>query len=439
MKSLVKHVAFMLAMIVAPAVVGAQIGGEARPIALDDAVRMAQLNQPATVQARNALRTGESSIRQTLLGYLPSLGIGTGATQRGGERYAEGIKLPTTPNPWSYSRGLSIGNVMLFDGFQRWNNYKTQQSNLNASEATLVTQRYNVALNVKTSYYAVLTAREQEAAALRQLEQAEQQLRVSTAKINAGSATRTDSLSGAIAVGNAKQAILNAQNQLRNANAQLTRYVATPYTVTAMAADTSDIVPIALDETALVGLALEGPAVRQNTAQVNAAQSASKAARAPYMPTLSMSASYGLTVDNSSRLQWGASSGNSTSFGFNFNYTLFNNYQREAQIVTTRVNLENSEANLRDQKFLAQQNLTTFLNNFRTALLTIELNKLQIQAAEENLRVVQQQYNLGTKQLLDMLTAQTSLDNARTSLITSRQTARLAKANIETLIGRDLP
>ncbi|MDG1068007.1 MAG: hypothetical protein P8P40_06475, partial [Sulfitobacter sp.] len=50
---------------------------------------------------------------------------------------------------------------------------------------------------------------------------------------------------------------------------------------------------------------------------------------------------------------------------------------REAQIVSTRVNLENSEANLRDQKFLAQQNLTTYLNNFRTALLTIELNKLQ--------------------------------------------------------------
>ncbi len=438
MRTVVKGM-LVAALSVVPSALAAQVGGEARPIALDDAVRMAQLNQPATIQARNALRTGTSSIRQTLLGYLPSLGLNTSATQRGGERYAEGVKLPSTPNPWSYSRGLSIGSVTLFDGFQRWNNYKTQQSNLTASEATLVTQRYNVALNVKTSYYAVLTAREQEAAAQRQLEQAEQQLRVSTAKINAGSATRTDSLSGAIAVGNARQAILNAQNQLRNANAQLTRYVATPYTVTATAADTSDITPIALDEAELTALALDGPAVRQATAQVAASQAASRAARAPYMPTLSMSAGYGLTVDNSSHLQWGAPSGNSTSFGFSLSYTLFNNYQREAQIVTTRVNLENNEANLRDQKFLAQQNLTTQLNNFRTALLTIELNKLQIQAAEENLRVVQQQYNLGTKQLLDLLTAQTSLDNARTSLISSRQTARIAKANIESLIGRDLP
>lgn len=435
---MVKGAVFVLALMAAPAGLAAQIGNEIHPISLDDAVRLAQLNQPSTVQARNALRTGEASIRQTILGYLPSLSISTGATQRGGERYAEGIKLPSTPNPWSYSRGLGIGNVTLFDGMARWNNIKTQKSNLNASEATLVTQRYNVALNVKTAYYAVLTAREQESAAERQLEQAEQQLRVSTAKINAGSATRTDSLSGAIAVGNARQAILNAQNQVRNANAQLTRYVATPYTVTATAADTSDIAEIDVDEASLLSMALEGPAVRQSTAQVNAAQTAAKAARAPYMPTLSMNMSYGLTVDNSSHLQWGAPSGNSTSFGFNLGYTLFNNYTREAQIVQTRVGVENAEANLRDQKFAAQQNLSTYLNNFRTALLSIELNKLQIQAAEENLRVVQEQYNLGTKQLLDLLTAQTSLDNVRTTLISSRQNARLAKANIESLIGRDI-
>ena len=139
--------------------------------------------------------------------------------------------------------------------------------------------------------------------------------------------------------------------------------------------------------------------------------------------------------------EWAGGSGattTSTSLSFNVNYTLFNNYQRESQVVTTRVNLENAEATLRDAKFLAQQNLTTQLNTYRTAQLSIELNKLQIQAAEENLRVVQQQYNLGTKQLLDLLTAQLQLDNARATLIQARQNARVAKAQIESIIGRDL-
>ena len=423
-----------------PAAIGAQGAEDARPISLAEAVRLAQLNQPSTVQARNSIRSGEASVRQSFLnlGFIPTLALNTNATQRGGERYAEGVKLPAQPNPWSYSRGINIGSFTLFDGFNRWNTYRTQQANLNASEAGLVTQLYTASFNVKTAYYAVLTAREQEANAQRQLEQAQQQLRVATAKMNAGSATRTDSLTAAIQVGTARQAILNAQNQLRNSNATLTRYVATPFTVTA-APDTSSIAPLGIDEATLVRMALEGPTVRQSTATLAASQASNRGARAPYMPTLSMSVGYGLTVDNSAHFQWGAPSGNSTNLGFSVNYPLYDGYRREQSIVNSRISVENAEANLRDQKFLAQQNLTTYLNNFRTALLLIELNQLQIQAAEENLRVVQQQYNLGTKQLLDLLSAQTSLDNARTVLVQSRQTARLAKANIESLIGRDLP
>lgn len=428
-------------LILAPAALLAQAGGEARTIALDEAIRLAQLSQPGTLQARNALRTGESSVRSQLLGFLPSLSISQSANQRGGTTLVQGVPLPLTGNPWSYGRSLSFGQVVLFDGFQRWNNYRTAQANLTVSEANMVAQEYAVSLNVKTAYYNILTAREQESAADRQLEQAQQQLAVAAAKMNAGSATRTDSLTAAISVGNARQSILQAQNAARNAEAQLTRYVATAYTVTAVPADTGDVTPLGVDEATLTRLALEGPAVKQAIASFNAAQSTSRAARSPYMPRLTVSGSYGQTLPGSKSFSFSGGDGantQSTSLNFGLSYTLFDNYGRESQIVSSRVGLENAEAGLRDAKFAAQQNLTTYLNNFQTAMMSIQLNKLQIAAAEENLRVVQQQYNLGTKQLLDLLTAQTALDNARTSLIQSRQAARIAKANIEALIGQDL-
>src|SRR5581483_8126989 len=219
-----KNAAVKAMMVLAPAALFAQAGGEARAISLDEAIRLAQLNQPAAIQARNALRTGQASVTSTLLGYLPSLSIGQSASQRGGTTIVQRVPLPLTGNPWSYGRSLSFGSVQLFDGMQRWNNYRTQQANLHASEAAVVTSQYQVALNVKTAYYNILTAREQQAASERQLEQAQQQLAVATAKMAAGSATRTDSLSAAIQVGNARQAIINAQNAIANANAQLTRY-----------------------------------------------------------------------------------------------------------------------------------------------------------------------------------------------------------------------
>ena len=148
------HVKQMVAALVFPGVLCAQGAsglGDAKPISLDEAVRLAQLNQPQTVSARNTLRTNESTIRTTLLGYLPQPSLNLSANQRGGTQLVQGVPIPLTGNPWSYGRTLSFGSVMLFDGMQRWNTYRSAQATMNANEATLVSQNYSVALNVKTS------------------------------------------------------------------------------------------------------------------------------------------------------------------------------------------------------------------------------------------------------------------------------------------------
>ena len=50
-----------------------------------------------------------------------------------------------------------------------------------------------------------------------------------------------------------------------------------------------------------------------------------------------------------------------------------------------------------------------------------------------------QRYALGASTLLDILTSQSQLNSARYALIQARYDARLAKAQIEAIIGRDLP
>ncbi len=48
-------------------------GDGARAIQLDEAVRLAQRNNPAAVQARNALRTSTAAVRTAYAQYIPSL------------------------------------------------------------------------------------------------------------------------------------------------------------------------------------------------------------------------------------------------------------------------------------------------------------------------------------------------------------------------------
>jgi outer membrane protein len=52
--------------------------------------------------------------------------------------------------------------------------------------------------------------------------------------------------------------------------------------------------------------------------------------------------------------------------------------------------------------------------------------------------VQQQRYALGASTLLDLLTSQTQLNQARQALIQARFDGRVARAQLSTLIGREL-
>jgi outer membrane protein len=412
-------------------------GDRTRPITLDEAVRLAQRNNPAAVQARNALRTTSAAVRTAISQYIPSLSVSGSGSKAGGETFFQGKLVPYSGVPWSFSRGYSA-NLELFDGGRRWFNLKSARANVDAADASETSQIYSVALQVKQQYFAVLAARESESAANRQLEQAAEQLKSSIAKVRAGAATKSDSLRGAIAVGNARLAQLTAQNNLRAANAALTRLTGASDVVTAMPADTADVGRIVLDSVELASLALQGPTVKQAEASLASAKAAKSAAKTPYLPTIT--SSYSLNGNNTAEsFDWGSGSiARQTSLRFSLNFPLFNNYTREQNIVTATVNEENATATLRDAKLAQQQSLVQYLGAFRTAEERVGIQLASVAAAEEDLRVQQQRYALGASVLLDVLTSQTTLDQARAALIQARYDARIAKAQVEALVGRDL-
>ena len=73
-----------------------------------------------------------------------------------------------------------------------------------------------------------------------------------------------------------------------------------------------------------------------------------------------------------------------------------------------------------------------------TAQQQVAIQAASVSAALEDLRVQQRRYELGASTLLEVLTSQTQLDQARTALIRARYDYRVAKAQLEALIGRDL-
>ena len=406
-------------------------------VSLQEAVSLAQRNAPAAVQARGQLRTSASAARSALGSFLPSLSASMNQNKQSGQRFdALRNQVVTVDQPWSYSTGLS-SSLELFDGGRRFADVRARRADVDAAEANEVSQRFTIALNVKREYANILAARESESAARAQLDQAEAQLRASIARVQAGAATVSDSLRSLIQVGNARLALVTAQNSVRVASAALTRLVGTPFLVTASPLDTLDLPVVDIDSAALAQAALQGPAVRQAELQLRAAGAGVSASRSSYMPTITMSYSY----NGNGTDPYGFGNGQflyGSNLGFRLNFPIFNNFNREDQIVRARVTQDNASAQLRDARLEAQQNIIQQLGALRTAEERIRIQQASVLAAQEDLRVQQQRYALGASTLLDLLTSQSQLNQARAALIQARQDYRIARAQIEAIIGRDL-
>ena len=125
-------------------------------------------------------------------------------------------------------------------------------------------------------------------------------------------------------------------------------------------------------------------------------------------------------------------------FRLNLSLPLYNQLNRERTIINAGIATANAEASLRDQQLAAQQSLVQATTALRTAQQQITLQTQSVTAAEEDLRVQQQRYQLGVSTVLDVLTSQTQLNQARLALVQARFAARTARAQLEALAGRSL-
>src|SRR5690606_27890621 len=382
-------------------------------------------------------------VRRSYAAFLPSLNFSASSGYTTGVTYFQGQLVPTTGNPWSFRNGLNA-NMTLFDGGARYREVTSSRADERAAESNVTLQEYNVALNVKQQYYNVLAAREAEAAARVQFEQAQQNFRVANARVRAGAATKSDSLRSAIELRNAQIAILQAQQDVRNASAALTRFTGQQTLVKAVPGDTLEPITLDTDSVTIASFIERAPSVTQARASLSAANAGAKAAMAPYWPTISMSGSYGVN-QSSPGFQTGnlwllgeSGNPNSKSVSFSLSYPIFNGLQRETAVIQARVAEDNAQAALRDAQLAADQQVTQAFGQYELAQARIELQQASVEAGEEDLRVQRQRYELGAGTLLDVLTSQSTLNQARLSLIQARRDARVAKAQLEAVVGRDL-
>jgi outer membrane protein len=415
----------------------------ARPITLAEALTMAQENAPSAIQARGQVRTTSAGVRSAYGAFLPNLSFSAGSSRQLPAQQgrtitdASGQQVTLSSEPWSFNAGVSA-NVELFTGGRRFLDLRQAKARSSAAEYNEVAQRYDLALTVKQQFFDILAEREAEAAARAQLETATQSQVDAVARVRALVATRSDSLRTEIQVRSARLAIMDAENALATAEATLSRTIGSTELVTASPADTVDPAPVLISDEELFALANQSPNVTEAEKALDAAKAARKAAWTDYLPSVSMSYSRSGSKSSSHFAPTSSDLEYNGSVRFSLSFPIFNQFQREAQVVQAKVAEDNAVAALRDAQLAARQGMTQVLGAYRTADDRLESQRLTVAAAEEDLRVQQARYKVGGSTFLDVLTSQSQLDQARRDLIRARYDRRVARAQLEALVGRDL-
>ena len=403
-------------------------------VTMDEAVAMALDASPQMVQAETSLGTSEFGTRQAYASFLPSLSVSTGASLSSSERFDPTTGLQVTGQSDSYSAGLSA-SMDVFSGGRNLAAVRSARATVAAAEATVVTRRFAVALEAKRAFFAVLRAEELIRLNGERITQAREQLQAAERQLQAGRATRSDVLRARLQVSNARQGMLNAETQRRTAMYALGQVVGLAGPVAAVS--TEGLEPRALMltvEEMRDFVARNAPTIIASEASLGVAEASLSQARAQYFPSVGVSGGY-----NWSNNEFGLDAGRmSWNTRIGLSYPLFNGLQREAAVDRANAQVVVAESQRADALRVALAELERLVAALELARLELEILQESVEVAEEDYRVLRERYQLGASTILELVSSQIALLQAENDLINARYDYHLARAELESLLGREL-
>ena len=418
---------------------GAPLPAQTRAVTLPEAVRLAERTQPGVIQAEGQIRTAAAQRKSAWGNFLPSLNANSSASEffsEGSSRIDPVTGQLTGGNSTNRSVNTSLSaSVDLFTGFRRGAELQAAKAGQTEAEASLVGVRFQQALATTNQFFDALSGAQLVGVREASVRRAEEQLKVSIAKLHAGSATRSDSLRSLVTLGTTRLDLIQAQTDLATAEASLARLIGEIGRVRAQDDSSFHLTATAVDTQAL-RTEVEGrsPRIQTALATANVARANVRAARSAYWPSLTLGANTG----------WNASRTNDYEFfnqrqvSLRLSWNLFNRFDRELTIAERRSELRRGGGQRGGRAPGRAGRPHGPAGRARRRARQDRHHQTSVAAATEDLRVQQERYRLGVATIVDVLTSQEALNQAEVDVVNARFDYLRAKAQLEALIGRTL-
>lgn len=301
----------------------------------------------------------------------------------------------------------------LFNG-EAWFGKSAAKAAFSAVEAGYLNAEQNLLLRVSEAYFNVLRAEDnlrsseaEEQAIKRQLDQAQEQYDVGLISI-------TNVLEARAAYDGARAARIGTEAALMISYEDLEQITGERYEkIDALNAKLPVVAPIPNNRQAWVDQALTSSlALKAARAGLKASEEGLKSKRSKHLPTMALFAEYSNDSDLPNQLK-GSDGYDRTVFGITANVEIYGGGLTSASIREGSAALEEARANEELAKRQVLQQTRSLFTQVSTDVLAVQARELAIQSSESALEATRTGYEVGTRNIVDVLNAERALWGAR--------------------------
>ena len=411
---------------------------------LAECIGIALENKKTLKSAELDVRFAEKEVFASYSGLLPTMSFGTNI---GKTYYPErkmvtidfeniGLDTSTSNSSKSMSTGLSL-NQTLYDGGRSFNTVRQAKTNLEISKLNQRQTRIQVIQNVTRSYFGLLQTQELFAVSEKNVNLSEQQVDLVQKQFDVGAVRKTDLLKAEVAKGQARVELLNRKTALENARRQLFNEMGMQdfgQSISATAEEWTDV-QIPSSANSLKFLKTKNPSLLIQKSRIDIGELQVKMAKGMRLPTLGATMNYSANAGTGEALIESAKDDWVMGVNLSLNMPLYSGNRLSSSQQQAKLSYEKSENDyitylndLRVQVELLRESLENYSE-------IIPINQSVVVAAEEDLKLVQERYSLGSATILEVLDAQVSLIRSNSTLINTIHDARIQEMNLSAILG----
>jgi outer membrane protein len=415
----------------------------ARTYSLAELIDLAERNNPQTRIAWERARQRAEELGIAKSSYYPVL---AGQAAFADQRIIEPFPKPLSPRGYNMIEIPAVVpevtlDYLIFDFGKRGAQVDAATAEKLAAGANFIQANQNVAFRVASAFYQLLTQQERLAAAEATLKTAQTTADAAEFQLRNGRSTLPDVLNARAETSQAVFDRESADGDEKIARVALTEAVGfEPSPDISVDAANSAPLPsdLAASIDALIARAMaDRPDLAAQAAEIRAADDAIRSARAAYWPQIVLQGaaaqtSIWPTVDYG---QLGNASEPTWSAALAIQWRIFDGGARKGEVVKAESRKRGAQDEMREKRDQVTREVWTAYIGFRTALRKEQAAVALLDSANASYSASLDAYNYGVKNLIDVVTAERQLAQARLSGVSARSQLFLQAVDLEFVTG----